>query len=91
MRAYEFTLILDSDPTDEQSERLAEHFGAGGAAPDGVIDVTLSVLVGIPRADCTVRAASFDEAVAQVLPGLGSEGITVERIEMPPDVFAPAA
>ena len=82
MRTYDFDLILTSEPDDNVADRLYGYFGAGGKAPGGVQTVVLGLRSGIPFAACTVEAASFEEALALVLPGLRAEGLAVERIEV---------
>ena len=79
MRQYRFTLILASDPTETQVDRLYGVFQ--GAVLSGV-------QAGVSYLDCTISAASFDEAVRYVLRPVRTEGITVERVEMDSDSLA---
>ena len=76
MRQYRFTLILASDPTEAQIDRLYGVFQ--GAVLSGV-------QAGIPYLDCTIAAASFEEAVRHVLKPVRAEGISVERVEVDSD------
>ncbi len=88
MRAYAFNLILATAPDLDATDRLYGHFGAGGAAPEGVQDVSLVVSDGRAMADCSVEATSFDEALGMVLPALRKEGLRVVRVEMDEDGLA---
>ncbi|MFB3132688.1 MAG: hypothetical protein ACE10K_09240 [Rhodothermales bacterium] len=88
MRAYAFHLILETAPDLDATDRLYGHFGADGAAPEGVQDVTLVVSNGRAMADCSVEATSFDEALGMVLPALRKEGLRVVRVEMDEDGLA---
>ncbi len=81
-RTYEFRLVLNADPNLDATDRLYGYFGAGGGAPPEVQDVTLVVANGVPVADCTVVARSFDEALSRVLPALRDERLRVVRVEM---------
>lgn len=90
MREYTFDLILTRDLTEGEVEAVGAWIDENGDAPDGVEGVTIVTHAGTTYAMCTVRAASFDEALALVLPGLSRRGAEVARIEMTPD-FAHAA
>lgn len=82
MRAYTFDLILSRAPSEDETDRLYGFFGASGAAPEAVQDLTLCASAGTWYAGCTVEAASLDEAVRLVLPGLRREGLDVVRVEV---------
>ncbi len=82
MQVYEFTLTLDVEPDLDTIDRLYGYFGAHGAAPAGVQDFTLVMLSGMPMANCTVKATSFDAALQLVLPRLCEEGLRVVRAEV---------
>ncbi len=79
MRKYRFTLILASDPTEEQVDRLYGHFQG---------DVLSGVQAGVSYLDCTMEARSFDEAVRHALKPVRAEGLRVERIEVDRDSLA---
>ncbi len=82
MHVYEFTLTLDVEPDLDTIDRLYGYFGANGAAPAGVQDFTLAMLSGMPIANCTIKATSFDAALQLVLPRLCREGLRVVRAEV---------
>ena len=82
MHVYEFTLTLDVEPDLDTIDRLYGYFGVNGAAPAGVQDFTLAMLSGMPIANCTINAASFDAALQLVLPRLCQEGLRVVRAEV---------
>ena len=73
MRKYRFTLILSSDPTEAQIDRLYGFFQG---------EILSGVQAGVSYLDCTITAASFDEAVRQVLKPIRAEGIGIERVEV---------
>ncbi|HET6569586.1 MAG TPA: hypothetical protein VFG50_16595 [Rhodothermales bacterium] len=82
MREYNFTVILKTEPSDEQTERLYGYFGAGGTAPETVLDVLIGVRSGIPYLAAAVRAESFEAAINDILPALRGEGLDLVRVEM---------
>lgn len=90
MREYDFNLVLTRDLTEDEIDAVGAWISESGPAPEGVEDVTLAVSAGVAYAMCTVRAESFDQALALVLPGLTERGAEVARIELAPD-FAHAA
>lgn len=82
MREYNFTLILNAKPSDEQIERLYGYFSAGGAAPEDVLDVLVGVRSGVPYVSAAVRAKTFEAAINDVLPAVRKEGLELVRVEM---------
>lgn len=82
MRVYEFMLTLDAEPDLDMTDRLYGYFAAQGTAPESVQDFTLTTQAGVPTANCTVEAASFDAALRFVLPGLRMEGLQAVRVEV---------
>lgn len=82
MRVYEFMLTLGTEPDLDKIDRLYGYFGKNGAAPEGVVDVTLVVKSEKSIADCTVEASSFEAALEMVLPKLRDEGLQVVRVEV---------
>lgn len=89
MREYTFDVVLEA-MTDDQVEAVGAWISEGGPAPEDVLDVTLATHAGEDVALCTVRAESFDQALALVLPPLREMGLEAKRIELTPD-FAHAA
>lgn len=82
MRVYEFMLTLATEPDLDTTDRLYGYFGEDGAAPESVHDFTLVTQSGIPIANCTVEATSFEAALELVLPKLREEGLQVVRVEV---------
>ncbi|MXZ08024.1 MAG: hypothetical protein F4Y79_01135 [Gemmatimonadetes bacterium] len=80
MRVYEF--MLATEPDLDKTDRLYGYFGEDGAAPESVHDFTLVTQSGIPIANCTVEATSFEAALELVLPKLREEGLQVVRVEV---------
>lgn len=82
MRVYEFLVGLETEPNQKTINHLYEYFGKNGVAPQGVLDVAFGVQSGKAIADCTVEAASFEEALEMVLPKLRKEGLHIVRVEV---------
>lgn len=82
MRVYEFMLTLATEPDLDTTDRLYGYFGEDGAAPEGIMDVTLVIQSGTPIANCTVEATSFEAALESVLPKLREESLQVVRVEV---------
>ncbi len=82
MQVYEFLLMLDVDPDLDTTDRLYKYFNETGAAPLAVQDFTLITQSGRSVANCTVEAASFDAALALILPQLRKENLRVMRVEV---------
>ena len=85
MQEYRFDLILKRDLTEDEVESVAAWVSIDGDAPEQVACISLGVNAGVPYAACTVRAATFDQALTAVLPGLAERGAVVEGIELEPD------
>ena len=79
---YEFMLTLATEPDLDKTDRLYGYFSGDGAAPESVQDFTLVIQSGIPIANCTVEATSFEAALESVLPKLREEGLPVLRMEV---------
>jgi len=77
MRTHEFTLILTTDPSEAEADKLY------GICNDG----TLSTIAGVPRIDFHRDAASLEEALRSALGDVRAAGFTVERVEMEPDAL----
>ncbi len=82
MRVYEFMLALATEPDLDTTERLYGYFAKDGAAPESVLDFTLVIQSGVPIANCTVEATSFEAALEFVLPRLRTEGLQAVRVEV---------
>lgn len=82
MRAYEFMLTLETEPSLDATDQLYGYFDDNGAAPESVLDFTLVIQSGTPIAHCTVEAASFEAALESILPKLREKGLQVVRVEV---------
>ena len=74
MKEHEFTLILTSDPTDEDAEKLY------GILNDG----TISTIAGVPQIHFHRKAMSLEEAMRSAIGDVRSAGVGVERVEVEP-------
>lgn len=82
MRVYEFMLTLATEPSLDRTNQLYGYFDDNGAAPESVLDFTLVIQSGIPIAQCTVEATSFEAALGSVLPRLNEKGLQVVQVEV---------
>jgi hypothetical protein len=80
MREHEFTLILTTDPDDDESERIY------GAFNDG----TLSTIAGVPKIHFHREAISLEDAIRSALRDVHGTGFTVARVEIEPEAVLPA-
>jgi hypothetical protein len=71
MKEHEFTLILTSDPTDEDAGKLY------GITNDG----TISTIAGVPQIHFHREAMSLEEAMRSAI---GDVHLGVERVEVEP-------
>ena len=76
MKVHEFTLILTTEPTEEEADRL---FGV-------LNDATLATSVGVPQIRFHREAASLEEAIDSALMNVTESGFKVIRIEIEPQV-----
>ena len=77
MKVHEFTLILSSDPTEEQADQLYGTFDDG----------TISTILGVPQIHFHREARSLEEAIRSALKDVRSCGFEVDRVEMLPDAL----
>lgn len=75
MREHEFTLVLTTDPTDEEADRLY------GQVDDG----TLSTVAGVPQIHFHREATSLTEAIRAAIRDVRATGLDVARVEIEPD------
>jgi hypothetical protein len=75
MKEHEFTLILTSDPSDDQADDLY------GRCNDG----TLSTIAGIPQVHFHREAESLEEGIRSAIGDLQAVGLSVRRVEIEPD------
>ena len=78
MKEHEFTLILTSDPTDEEADRL---YGV-------IVDGTPATVVGVPQIQFHRENRSLEVAIQSAIHDVRSAGLEIERVEMAPDAVA---
>ena len=74
MKEHEFTLILTTDPTEEQADKLYGIFNDG----------TISTVAGVPQIHFHREAASLEEAIRSAIGDVQAAGFDVARVEMEP-------
>ena len=77
IREHEFSLILTSEPDDEQADKMYGRFTDG----------TISTIAGVPRVDFHRESSSLEEAIRSAIGDVRSQGFDVERVEMLPDAL----
>jgi len=75
MKEHEFTLILTSDPNDDEADRIY------AALSDG----TVSTIAGVPQIRFHRQAPSLEEAICSAIGAVGAAGFQVSRVELEPD------
>jgi len=78
MKVHEFTLILTTDPNEEESNRLYGIFDDG----------TLATIAGVPQIHFHREALSLEEAIGSALVNVRKAGFDVVRVEIEPKVVA---
>ena len=76
MKVHEFTLILTTDPNEEESDRLYSI----------VDDGTLATTAGVPQIHFHREASSLEEAIGSALVNVKKAGFDVVRVEIEPRV-----
>ncbi len=79
MKTYHFQLILGTPTTDEQEERLFERF-EGRVSP--------AVANGVPLLYVHLDAPLMEHAIRDAVQRARSLGLSVERVELDPDVIS---
>lgn len=80
-KTHEFTLILTSEPDEEQADRLYGRFNDG----------TIATSVGVPHVDFHRIAPSLEDAIRTAIADIRSEGFEVIRVEIEPETVAQAS
>lgn len=78
MKVHEFTLILATEPTEEDADRLFSVFN----------DATLATSVGVPQIRFHREVSSLAEAIDSALMHVTESGFEVIRIEIESQVVA---
>lgn len=81
MKEHEFSLILTSDPKEDESDRLYGIFNDG----------TISTIAGVPQIRFHRMALSLEEAISSAMKDVRSAGFDVARVEIEPDAVAQQA
>jgi len=76
MKEHEFSLILSTDPSEDEADSLYGLFSDG----------TISTLAGIPQIHFHREARSLEEALRSAIGDVRSAGFHVARVELEPDV-----
>ena len=74
MKEHEFTLILSSDPSDQEADTLYGIFNDG----------TVSTVAGIPQIHFHRESSSLEEAIRSAIADVRRSGVDVQRVEMEP-------
>jgi hypothetical protein len=75
MKEHVFTLILTTDPSEAEADRLY------GCCDDG----TLATIAGVPQIHFHRAALSLEEAIRSAIGDVRAVGFDVERIEIEPE------
>ena len=74
MRVHDFTLILTSDPNEEESARLYSIFNDG----------TIVTMADVPQIHFHREAPSLEDAIGSALAHVRKAGFDVARVEIEP-------
>ncbi len=77
MKEHEFTLILVTDPSDDDADRLYATFNDG----------TIATVAGTPQIHFHREAASLEEAIRSAIGDVRAAGFDVSRVEMEPNAL----
>jgi hypothetical protein len=81
MKMHEFTLILTSDPDEDQADTMYAKFDDG----------TIATIQGVPQIHFHREAGSLEEAIRSAIGDVHSVGFDVVRVELQPrDVLQPS-
>lgn len=75
MKEHEFTLILTTEPDEDESDRLYGIFNDG----------TISTIVGVPQISFHREALSLEEAIRSAMADVKSAGFKIARVEIEPE------
>lgn len=78
MKEHEFTLILSSDPNEDEADKLYAAFNDG----------TISTIAGVPQIRFHREANLLEEAIRLAIVDVRGVGFEVERVELEPDAVA---
>ncbi len=78
MKEHEFTLVLTSDPDEQQADQLYGTFN----------DATISTVAGVPQIRFHRQAASLEDAIRSAIRDVRATGFDVARVEIEPNTVA---
>lgn len=81
MREHAFTLVLTSDPDDDQSDKMYGIFDDG----------TISTVAGLAQIHFHREADSLEQAIRSAIGDVRAGGLEVERVEMEPNAILQAS
>jgi hypothetical protein len=81
MQEHDFTLILTTEPDQEDADRIY------GILDDG----TLSTVCGVPQVHFHREATSLEAAIRSAISNMSTAGFTVARVEIAPEALARTA
>ena len=74
MKDHEFTLILGSDPSEDEADTLYGIFADG----------TISTVAGVPQIHFHRESTSLEEAIRSAIADVRRGGVDVQRVELEP-------
>jgi len=74
MKVHDFRLVLATDPTEDEADKLYAKFNDG----------TISTIAGIPQIHFHRESKQLEDAIRSAIGDVQSLGFTVERIEIEP-------
>jgi hypothetical protein len=77
MREHEFTLVLTTDPSDSDADKLYAIFNDG----------TIATIAGCPHIEFHREAASLEDAIRSAIGDVRAAGFDVARVEMEPNAI----
>jgi hypothetical protein len=78
MKEHEFTIILTTDPDEEEADKLYGIFNDG----------TLATIAGVPQISFHRASPSLEEAIRSAMADVRSAGFEVARVEIEPQTMA---
>ena len=81
MKEHEFTVILASEPSEDEADRLYGIFD----------DATISKIAGVPQIRFHREAPTLEEAIRSAVTDISSGGSEAVRVEIEPEAVAQPA
>lgn len=80
MRVHEFTLLLTTDPNEDEADTIYGTFNDG----------TIATVAGVPQIHFHREAGSLEEAIRSAIGDVRSTGFDVARVEIEPNTVLQA-